>query len=238
MSKRKILTLALALCMVAILAVSGTLAYFTAGDENTNTFTMGNVTIELDEQPVEKVEDEYVADPEAERVKENTYELIYPGATLPKDPIVHNTSDTMDIYTRVKISIENGVTFLPAILDKSANHSGPDFTETLYEEAFIAFVNETIGEGWVIVDYTDAFEAIMNSETTFEITLIYETRLVAGDSTEPVFTEIVIPAHWEQSDPRVAVLLDNEFEMEIIAEAIQAESFADAYAAFAAFDAE
>ena len=47
MSKRKILALASAVCMVAILAIGGTLAYFTDKDEATNTFTTGKVDITL-----------------------------------------------------------------------------------------------------------------------------------------------------------------------------------------------
>ena len=50
MSKRKILVLALSLCMVAILAIGGTLAYFTDTDKAINTFTVGNVKIQLIEQ--------------------------------------------------------------------------------------------------------------------------------------------------------------------------------------------
>lgn len=50
MSKRKILALASAVCMVAILAIGGTLAYFTSTDEATNTFTTGGVKIDLIEQ--------------------------------------------------------------------------------------------------------------------------------------------------------------------------------------------
>ena len=50
MSKRKILALASAVCMVAILAIGGTLAYFTSTDEATNTFTTGGVKINLIEQ--------------------------------------------------------------------------------------------------------------------------------------------------------------------------------------------
>lgn len=49
MNKRKILMLAMSLCMVAILAVGGTLAYFTDTDSKTNTFTIGNVDITLNE---------------------------------------------------------------------------------------------------------------------------------------------------------------------------------------------
>ena len=50
MNKRKIILLATALCMVAILAVGGTLAYFTDTDQEINVFTVGNVQIDLIEQ--------------------------------------------------------------------------------------------------------------------------------------------------------------------------------------------
>ena len=73
MSKRKILLLAAAVCLIAILAVGGTLAYFTDSDEAKNVFTVGNIDIEL-------TEPEWV---EAQSV--------YPGQTLPKDPTVTNT---------------------------------------------------------------------------------------------------------------------------------------------------
>lgn len=54
MSKRKLMSLALAACMAAILVVGGTLAYFTDTDSATNTFTVGNVKIDLIEQQVNK----------------------------------------------------------------------------------------------------------------------------------------------------------------------------------------
>ena len=44
--KKKILTLALVVALIAIM-VGGTLAYFTADDEVTNTFTIGSVKIEI-----------------------------------------------------------------------------------------------------------------------------------------------------------------------------------------------
>lgn len=50
MTKKKILVLALSLAMVAILAVGGSLAYFTSDDHAENTFTVGNVKIKLIEQ--------------------------------------------------------------------------------------------------------------------------------------------------------------------------------------------
>lgn len=49
MKKKTILSAALALSVAAILAVGGSLAYFTDNDAKDNVFTMGNVDIQLDE---------------------------------------------------------------------------------------------------------------------------------------------------------------------------------------------
>ena len=49
MNKRKILTLALAVCMVAILAIGGSLAYLTDTEGAKNVMTVGNVSIVQDE---------------------------------------------------------------------------------------------------------------------------------------------------------------------------------------------
>lgn len=53
MNKRKVLILSLAVCMVAILAVGGTLAYFTDTDSAKNTFTVGKIDITLEEDYVQ-----------------------------------------------------------------------------------------------------------------------------------------------------------------------------------------
>ena len=50
MNKRRILAIAMSLCIVAILAVGASLAYFTDTDNATNTFTVGNVEIKLIEE--------------------------------------------------------------------------------------------------------------------------------------------------------------------------------------------
>lgn len=49
MNKKKVLSLALAVCMIAMLSF-GTLAYFTDSDKVTNTFTIGSVEIETKEE--------------------------------------------------------------------------------------------------------------------------------------------------------------------------------------------
>ncbi len=50
MKKKSILMAAIAVMLVAVLVVGGTLAYFTDTKSATNTFTMGNVSIDLKEQ--------------------------------------------------------------------------------------------------------------------------------------------------------------------------------------------
>ena len=77
--KRKIVTISLLVALLAVVIIGGSLAYFTADDEATNTFTVGNVAIELTEPEWDK----------AVTNKEN--EDMYPGQTIAKDPTVKNT---------------------------------------------------------------------------------------------------------------------------------------------------
>ena len=84
MNKRKLLALALGLCMVAILAVGGTLAYFTSEDSVDNVFTMGNVKIEIEE----------VVDEDTE---------LAPNKKINKDVFVNNIG-SKPAYVRVHIA--------------------------------------------------------------------------------------------------------------------------------------
>lgn len=83
--KKKILALALVV-VLAVTAVTGaTLAYFTDTKEATNTFTVGNVKIELTEP----------------KWKEDA-KNVYPGQVLDKDPTVKNNGAN-PCYVRVKV---------------------------------------------------------------------------------------------------------------------------------------
>ena len=65
MKKKSILMAAIAVMLVAVLVVGGTLAYFTDTKSATNTFTVGDVKIKLDESNVN--------DPDGDRVTSNEY---------------------------------------------------------------------------------------------------------------------------------------------------------------------
>ena len=90
--KKKIL----ALCLVVVLAVTAitgvTLAYFTDTDNATNTFTVGNVDIELTEPAWTE-----------EGGGEDQGKDVYPGEALPKDPTVTNIGKN-PCFVRVSVS--------------------------------------------------------------------------------------------------------------------------------------
>ena len=89
MNKRKILLLAAVLAMVAVLGIGGTLAYFTDEGSKTNTFTVGNVDIELTE-------------PKWDEDGSGDAPDVYPGEPLAKDPTVTN-SGANPCFVRVSV---------------------------------------------------------------------------------------------------------------------------------------
>jgi predicted ribosomally synthesized peptide with SipW-like signal peptide len=106
MKIRKALTLVTALALTAALAVGGTLAYLTDTKTVTNTFTVGDVTITLEETEVDVYGDALTGDDAGKTSEGNEYKLI-PGHAYTKDPIVTVEADSEDCYVFVKI--ENGI---------------------------------------------------------------------------------------------------------------------------------
>ena len=107
---KKTLTVIIALVLVVVMSVAGTVAYLTSRATVTNTFTVGNVAITLDETKV----DEYgvaITGEQAGRVTSNTYKLI-PGQPYTKDPIVHFQPDSEASWLFVKV--ENGISSIEA----------------------------------------------------------------------------------------------------------------------------
>ena len=110
--KKKILATMLCVAMMAIAIVGGTMAYFTDTKTQTNTFTVGNVSIKLDEAKVEKVTDstkdtygDLVALTDGSRTEDNQdYGKLYPGQNIVKDPTITNTGSE-DAYIAAKITV-------------------------------------------------------------------------------------------------------------------------------------
>lgn len=95
---KKTLTVIIALVLVVVMSVAGTVAFLTSQVTVTNAFTVGNVTITMDEAKV----DVYGVKDGDTRVTTNTYRLI-PGHTYIKDPVIHVDADSEACWLFVKV---------------------------------------------------------------------------------------------------------------------------------------
>ncbi|MCI6094700.1 MAG: SipW-dependent-type signal peptide-containing protein [Clostridium sp.] len=104
--KKKLLIMSVAMVLVCAFAVGMTIAYLTSTDEVVNTFTVGNVRIQLDEADVdeygEQLYDSETGSP-APRVKANSYKLI-PGHTYNKDPMVTVLRGSESSYIKMTVT--------------------------------------------------------------------------------------------------------------------------------------
>ena len=111
-TKTKALVLALCAVLLVVSTVFVTMAYLTSQDSVTNTFTVGQVNITLDEADV-KPDGKYESDKKT-RVKANEYKLI-PGHTYIKDPTIYVSEGSEDCY--LFVTIKNDI----ANIEDSAN---------------------------------------------------------------------------------------------------------------------
>lgn len=105
MQKKNVLTMALSVSLVGVIAVGGTLAYLTSTtDTVTNTFTgSAGITMTLDEALVDE-DGKAIVGTGADRVTENDYDNILPGVEYDKDPTVTLTSvPTGGVYVFARI---------------------------------------------------------------------------------------------------------------------------------------
>lgn len=102
-TKSKALLLTVCAVLLVTASVLGTMAYLTSQDKVLNTFTVGAVSIDLDEA---KVDENGEAVQGAQRVKENTYKLI-PGQTYHKDPTVTVKKGSETAYIKMTVTVSN-----------------------------------------------------------------------------------------------------------------------------------
>ena len=214
--KKKILALSMCIALAAIAIVGASLAYFTDTKTATNTFTMGNVKIKLDETNVN--------DPKGDRVTSNEYN-VYPGAVVTKDPIVHNIGKN-GAYIRATVNVSNWMNLAAAYY--------PDFKETFPNDGYKAALNLLVGElgeGWSVVD-VKAGDVFTTGQFDAKFILKYDGVLAAEADTTAMFQTVTIPTGIDNANA------DSFDEVKVVAQAIQADGFDTWEAAFAAFDAK
>lgn len=211
-TRNKILLLTLTAALLVVTTVLGTLAWLTSTEQVTNTFTVGSVEIKLDEADV----DEYgEAIPNADRVTGNHYRLL-PGKSYTKDPTVTVTKGSEEAYLRMIVILNNAA----------------EWTAILGSGDFLDYV-----DGWDNTKWEKVSRAVDATANTITYEFRYYQTVGAVDATDDVtlealFTSFAIPG--EVTGEQLQTLSD--FEITVVANAIQTLGFADEDEAWAAFD--
>lgn len=214
-TKKSILVVACAI-MLVVMSVMGTMAYLTDTKTVTNTFTVGNVQIELDEAIVD--ENGNATNDRTEEGEGNEYHLL-PGHTYVKDPTVTVKAGSEESYVRMLVTITD-FTDVKAVF-------GDDFLPQY-------FVDGWDNGKWVTTNTVTV--DVENNTATYEFRYYTTVNTVDGgdQALEPLFTHIKVPGEVTNND--LAKLED--MDIIVVAHAIQAYGFnGNADAAWAAFEA-
>ena len=204
--KRKLLIVAAAVCVIALLSV-GTLALFSDSDSVTNKFMISSY--KEDDDPVKP--DEvfsvivYETDKDGETTETGrTYGDIVPSGEYDKDPTVKNTGRYAQ-YIRVMVTVSNAKNWQAAC----ARHEITDLT--------------TIFGGFVEADWTRVDEPAYDAEKDeLTYTYYYNGILEPGEAVT-LFKTVTIPSAFDQVD--MAAL--DYFELSVAADAIQSANTGD-----------
>ena len=155
--KKFVKPLVITICAVLLVAgsVAGTLAYLTATSEVTNTFTVGNITIALDEAKVDEYGEEVTS---ASRVTDNSYKLV-PGRTYKKDPTIHVTegSEACYLFVRIENNISDVVTGSVA--------------------------DQLTANGWTLLEDNVYYHGVVNASDADKDVVVFESFTVDAEAT-------------------------------------------------------
>ena len=211
-TRSKALLLTLCAVVLVIATVFGTMAYLTSTDKVENTFTVGSVNIKLDEA---KANTDGSLVEGADRVKANSYKLL-PGHTYNKDPMVTVLNGSESSYIKMTVTFSKA-----SALDAIFAPTGAEL---------ISIFNGYDAANWIYKGNTkDATAADTRTyEFWYKETVGAPTADVALDA---LFDSITVPG--EITKEQLATI--EGMTITVNAYAIQADGFANAEAAWAAF---
>lgn len=257
-AKTKTKALLMSLCAVLLVAASvlGTMAYLTDSKDVKNTFTVGNVAIKLDEAKVDENGTQVVdkdGNPVA-RVTENEYKLL-PGHTYTKDPTVTVLAPSVKSYVRMKVTFNNATELIKICTDPEYADEETGL-EKAYPEVRMLKFSTNSELFWVsplhpengTLDMEDGINdpkycVYDQKADTLTYTFYYADVLNSTDTVTAADKNVVLPTlfdkitlpEWVTGD-QLAKL--DGFQITAVAEAIQADGFDNADAAWAAFAAQ
>ena len=214
--KTKSKALLLTLCAVLLVTASmlGTMAYLTSTASVENTFTVGSVAIKLDEA---KANPDGSLVGNADRVKANSYKLL-PGHTYNKDPMVTVLSGSEPSYVKMTVTFSKANE-----LDAIFASTGADLTSIFkgYDSANWIYKGNTKDETKNTRTYEFWYKEAVGAPT-------------ADLALDALFDSITVPGAITNAQLETI----EGMTITVNAYAIQADGFANAEAAWAAFDAK
>lgn len=225
-NKKKVFVVALAISLVAILSM-GTLAWFTASQSIENIFQV-STTDDNQTPDFSILLYENIVDPDTGKMIDtngddtideldtttvgNTYTSLAPNDLLDKNPTVVNTG-AYDQYIRVTVTLNDADKWVP-LLNKY---------QLTIDDVIVGYEDVNWRSEVVDEDYTDG--VVVNQ-------YYFEGKLLP-DASATLFTGIKIPEVFTIEDVKEFA---GEFNMTIVADAIQADNTGDnAYDAFDEF---
>lgn len=212
LTKRKVLVLSLAVCLIAIASMS-TLAWFTAQDEVTNNFYIANSEDDPDGIfSVDVWEDDTPQDEgEEEKLNGIKFDNILPGDELFKEVHIENTG-SYDQYIRATITITDAAVWQQVFGERMV--ALEDFVNYKYED------HAPIHTEVAYYDYeNDAF-----------VYQLYYDKAIAKGQEIIVFDTVTINNALDQYQ---AAELAGSFDIKVVADAVQVENVGnDVYEAF------
>lgn len=215
MNKKKVFTLALAVCLIAILSLS-TLAWFTDDDSvNNNFYVAASDDDTADEIFSVDVWENYDENDDGTDERYDVginYEDILPGDELQKEAYVENTG-YYDQYVRVIITVSNASVW-----------------KDVFELTDVVKVDITKLVSGIDMDEVYLVQVCYDEENdALSYVLYYTDALASGDVIE-VFDTVTIP---EAMTREQAAELAGSFTIGVVAEAVQTENVGDnVYEAF------
>ena len=175
--KKKIVALCLCVALAVVAIGGATLAYFTdTTDAKTNTFTVGNVDIDLTEPAW----------------KENDTHTLMPGASYDKDPTITVADKSQDAYVFLKVDMNKYVSLVNLMgVDAYKNNIGGLQGEY---PGFTAFVSDLAANNTLRAAVIDRWFTGINHANWKVMNLDEITAWVRGaaNQTNPTKLEIVL----------------------------------------------
>lgn len=197
--KKRTVALLMAVVLLFGTVVGGTIAYLTTKSKVvTNTFTVGDINITLDETNTdndENAEDDVVIDG-VERDRANAYKMI-PGQKYVKDPIVHVEKGSEPCYVFVKVvETDNTVTGIEGkIIQYAINDGWVDVGDGIYmygTDANTATVIDALYATTPTVDTVSVLKPLADGTNHITINPDLDKatldKMDAGTLNEPVLT--------------------------------------------------